>query len=65
MTYFFLFKKIISSSSELLSNNSLFGGQVVKRIKSRARSKSDLSLYDLPTNSKLLLNKSRTGAALF
>ena len=35
------------------------------KIKSRARSASDLSSYNLPTNSELLLNNSRTGADLF
>ena len=38
---------------------------VVKEIKSRAWSASDLSLYDWPTNSELLLNNSGPRADLF
>ena len=55
-----LFKKKISSSSDLLSNN---WRAAVKEIKLRAR--SDLSAYNWSTNSELLLNNSRTRADLF
>ena len=41
-----IFKKKITSSSELLSNNSLFGGQLKRTSNSRARSASDLSSYN-------------------
>ena len=38
---------------------------VVKKIKSGARSASDISSYNLLTNSELFLSNSRTGADLF
>ena len=44
-------KKYISCSSELLSNKSLFGGQLYTTA-------SDISTYNWQTNSDLLLNNS-------
>ena len=39
-----LFKKYISSTNELLSNNSLFGGQLSRR--SNHKREADLSVYN-------------------
>ena len=54
-----LIKKYISSSSELLSNNPLFGGQLQR--KSNHEREADNWL----TNNALLLNSSLTRADLF